>query len=156
LAPAESARRRNACARARADKGCLSGATRARLAFGMELLCLMKLRVVHALLLILLATAGLAACTRPAAVTEVSVSEIDFRIDASQTHFSVGKTYRFVVTNRGEVDHEFLLIPPEDDLPQLSTVDQLYAYGRAHLADIPPGTTQTIDYTFKPSDRIAL
>lgn len=117
----------------------------------------MKLRVVNALLMVaLLATAGVAACTSTAAVTEVSVTEIDFRIDASQTHFSVGKTYRFVVTNRGEVDHEFLLIPPEDDLPQVSTVDQLYAAGRARIPIIPPGATKTIEYTFKSSDRVDL
>ena len=108
------------------------------------------------MLLMLLATAGLAACARTNTVPVVNVTEIEFSIEASQTTFIVGKTYRFVVTNRGEVDHEFLMIPPEDDLPQLSTIDQLYAFGRAHIPDIPPGVTKSIEYTFKPSDKIAL
>ncbi|HEV8193732.1 MAG TPA: hypothetical protein VGP82_19945 [Ktedonobacterales bacterium] len=116
-----------------------------------------KMRAVHVLLMVvLLATTGLAGCASTAAVPEVKVTEIEFRIDASQTQFNVGKTYRFVVTNRGEIGHEFLLIPPEDDLPQLSTVDQLYSYGRAYMPDIPPGATKTIDYTFKQSDRVDL
>ena len=117
---------------------------------------MLKVRALLLIPLMLLAAAGLGACARTASATVVSVTEVEFRIEASLTTFSVGKTYRFVVTNRGEVDHEFLLIPPEDDLPQLSTVDQLYAYGRAHIPDIPPGATRTIEYTFKPSEKIKL
>jgi uncharacterized cupredoxin-like copper-binding protein len=117
----------------------------------------MKIRALHTLLIVaLLAGVGLSACTGGSTVPEVEVTLIEFRIEASQTAFSVGKTYRFVVTNRGEVDHEFLLIPPEDDLPQVSTVDQLYALARAHIPDVPPGATKTIDYTFTPSDAAAL
>src|SRR5579884_1249357 len=107
---------------------------------------MLKIRALLLIPLMLLAAAGLGACASTASATVVSVTEVEFRIEASLTTFSVGKTYRFVVTNRGEVDHEFLLIPPEDELPQLSTVDQLYAYGRAHIPDIPPGATRTIEY----------
>ncbi len=103
-----------------------------------------------------LAAFGLTACTSAQAPTEVTVTEVEFSIEASQTAFSVGKTYRFVVTNNGGLNHDFLLIPPEDDLPHISTIDELYSYGRAHIAEIPPGVTKTIEYTFKPSDRIKL
>src|SRR5262249_43617851 len=114
-------------------------------------------RTIRALTMVLLLVAtGVAACARAETPTEVKVTEVEFSIQASQTAFSVGQTYRFVVSNRGEVDHEFLLIPPEEDLPRLSTVDQLYSYGRAHIPDIPPGATKTIDYTFSPSDTIKL
>lgn len=41
-----------------------------------------------------------------------TVTLTDFKIEASQTEFVTGARYRFVVTNRGGVNHEFMITPP--------------------------------------------
>lgn len=43
---------------------------------------------------------------------EVHVTLSDFKIQSSQTTFTEGTTYHFVVTNEGKTKHEFMIISP--------------------------------------------
>ena len=43
---------------------------------------------------------------------EVQVTLSDFKIELSRTEFVTGTRYRFVVTNDGAVNHEFMITPP--------------------------------------------
>lgn len=43
---------------------------------------------------------------------EVKITLTDFGIESSVTEFKAGVPYRFVVTNEGLVEHEFMLMPP--------------------------------------------
>ncbi len=55
--------------------------------------------------------------------------------------------YHFVVTNKGTMEHEFMIIKPE---PSSVGSDQLDSDALAHIeeADLQPGQTASVDYTF--------
>lgn len=83
--------------------------------------------------------------------TQVMVTLSDFKVEASQTTFKVGVPYRFVVTNAksSTANHEFMVIPPMSgdnmDMEQLDKMALTYI-----TADkLPPGATQSVDYTFQ-------
>jgi hypothetical protein len=77
---------------------------------------------------------------------EVDIVLSDSAIRASQTTFTLGVPYHFVVKNEGHVAREFLIIP---SLEQQSTrnLDQLALY---HIAasQLPPKATSTFEFTF--------
>jgi uncharacterized cupredoxin-like copper-binding protein len=72
---------------------------------------------------------------------EVQVTLTDFKVESSLTTFSVGVPYRFVVTNKGSVAHEVLIMPPTSTDPStaLLTVAE---------KDLQAGASKTVDYTF--------
>ena len=41
----------------------------------------------------------------------VNVTLSDLKIESSMMSFQTGKTYEFVVTNRGNINHEFMITP---------------------------------------------
>lgn len=86
----------------------------------------------------------------PGAVT-VHVTEVEFAIIPSITTFQPGIPYYFVVSNKGKQTHAFTFVPT---YPNGTPMDEYYQYNHMliGLDTIPPGTTQTINYTFKPSD----
>ena len=104
--------------------------------------------------LMVLVVAVLAACGGGAGgaasgnATTVTVTLTDFKIDSSVTSFSVGVPYHFVVTNKGAVAHEFVIMPPEQAAQ--SSEAQLPSTALAGIAgkDLPTGATKTLDYTF--------
>ena len=74
---------------------------------------------------------------------DVEVSLLDGDIESSVTHFKVGETYTFNVTNNGSMPHEFVI-------EVAGAVDEPLE-GDAGPAEIEPfdaGTTQTIEFTF--------
>jgi uncharacterized cupredoxin-like copper-binding protein len=93
----------------------------------------------------------------PEAATGIAPEEVaitlggpagEFTITAAQTTFRVGVPYRFVVTNAGQIPHEFMIIPP---MP----MGRMGMEGMHHMAlglideeDLPPGATQTLDIVF--------
>lgn len=95
----------------------------------------------------------------------VTVTLTDFKIEASTTTFEVGKTYRFVVTNEGTLNHEFMILPPTEDTSMMATeegmnmgdegmdMDQMHEIALVVVVieedQLPPGTTQTVEFTFK-------
>lgn len=92
---------------------------------------------------------ALAACSGSATKQPVTVTVTakDFSFQASQTTFQVGVPYHFVVTNKGTVQHEFMIIKPE---PAGTDSTKLDAEAIVHIEedDLNPGDTHSIDYTF--------
>lgn len=81
-------------------------------------------------------------------VTEVQVTLTDFAIEASQTTFTPGTRYRFVVTNKGGVAHEFMITPPM--MGGMMSEEQMHEMALLEIEEdeLPPGTTKTIEFTF--------
>jgi uncharacterized cupredoxin-like copper-binding protein len=78
----------------------------------------------------------------------VQITEADYTIASSQTRFSAGTPYHFVVTNQGQTAHELMILPRSEgampDMP-MSEMDQL---ALARVENIAPGQTVSLDYTF--------
>ena len=79
----------------------------------------------------------------------VQVTLVEYKITSSITTFHIGVPYHFVVTNKGTIPHEFMIMPPMSDSTSIASMDS------AALVFIPiltPGQTSTIDYTFTRPD----
>ncbi len=104
--------------------------------------------------LMVLVVAVLAACGGGAGgatsgnATTVTVTLTDFKIDSSVTSFSVGTPYHFVVTNKGSVAHEFVIMPPQQGVQGSETQLPSGALAGILGKDLAAGTTKTLDYTF--------
>jgi uncharacterized cupredoxin-like copper-binding protein len=81
---------------------------------------------------------------------QVRVSLAEYTIVSSLTIFKAGTTYHFVVTNRGHVVHEFLIMPDNPDGTELSP-DLQYKDKLIEIEQIAPGTTMNVNVTFSPS-----
>lgn len=98
---------------------------------------------------LMIAIVLLSACSGSgsAKTVDVTVTATDFKFDSSLTAFQQGVTYHFIVTNKGTVSHEFLIMPPATG--QTSSDDALkIALASISNADLTPGSTKTVDYTF--------
>lgn len=83
---------------------------------------------------------------------EVQINLTEFAIESSLTDFETGVPYRFVVTNAGAVEHEFMIMPPlsTDQMGMgmdMMEMDEM-ALAMIEAADLPPGATASYDYTF--------
>lgn len=101
-------------------------------------------------LLALLATllGALVGCPESAAASgqeEVHVTLSTTTIHSSQTTFSPGVSYHFVVTNQGQAVHEFMIVPM-GLAPSAMNGNAL-----AMINSVASGETKTIDYTFSSS-----
>jgi uncharacterized cupredoxin-like copper-binding protein len=84
--------------------------------------------------------------TSPAGqATEVRVTLTDYKINASQTEFTPGVPYRFVVTNSGQTPHEFMVTPSSVGGGTEEEVDAARLF---EIEDVNPGQTKTGEYTF--------
>ena len=82
----------------------------------------------------------------------VPVTLVDYKILPAASTFQVGVPYQFVVTNKGKVDHMFMIAPPMSDNMMMSN---MYSSALAYIIDVPPGQTLTLNYTFtKPSTHL--
>jgi uncharacterized cupredoxin-like copper-binding protein len=107
-----------------------------------------KNAVVFSLLLIVVLV--LTACSGSGSgggATTVTVTLTDFKIDSSLTTFQTGVAYHFVVTNKGAVAHQFVIIPPETN-PSSDQVKSAMVAG-IEGDGVAVGATQSFDYTFK-------
>jgi uncharacterized cupredoxin-like copper-binding protein len=101
------------------------------------------------------------ACSGSSAVsnaqpTDVKVTLSNFKIESSVTTYKVGFPYRFVVTNSGSVNHEFMVVPPSQAGESSDDLDKV-ALGRIDDASFTLGSTQTVTVTFtKPETSGAL
>lgn len=79
---------------------------------------------------------------------DVQVSLSEFKVEPSLTGFKIGSPYRFVVTNKGTVNHDFAISPPmmQGMAGHGSSEDTALVVIKAE--DMPPGTTKTVEYTF--------
>jgi len=84
---------------------------------------------------------------------DVTITATDFNFQSSQTTFKVGVTYHFIVTNKGAVEHEFMLVKPIDPSAnmEMSEMDDM-ALAHIEEDDLEPGKTATVDYTFTQDD----
>ena len=94
----------------------------------------------------------LTACGGQKTVTEVKITLTEFGIDSSLTDFETGVPYRFVVTNTGTVEHEFMIMPPLTGNQMgmgmdMGTFDKM-ALAMIAASELPPGASASIDYTF--------
>ncbi len=73
--------------------------------------------------------------------TEVQITLSEFRIDSSQTNFTTGMPYRFMIKNEGTVAHDWSIMPRggTDESQALIKVDE---------DQLPPGATVTREFTF--------
>ncbi len=107
----------------------------------------------YKIVVLIIAASGalLAACgTGTAGPTTVLITMTEFKIDTPQTTFKVGVPYRFVVSNKGTVNHDFSISPPVMEGMAGMTTEEMHKNALAVIdaADLPPGTNKTIDLTF--------
>lgn len=82
--------------------------------------------------------------------TEVNIALTEFAIRSSVTDFQAGVPYRFVITNEGAVDHEFMIMPPvmgDTAGMDMHELDEM-ALAMIEEDELTPGTTKTLDFTF--------
>jgi len=79
----------------------------------------------------------------------VKVTLTDYNIESSVTEFKTGVPYHFVVSNKSESDHEFMIMPPVDPDMGMSMeqMDEM-AVAMIEEDELKPGTTMTLDVTF--------
>ena len=98
----------------------------------------------------------LAACGRisSSSTNQVNVTLSDFKVQSSVTTFVPGKTYHFVVTNDGNTNHEFMLMPPMNTsmngMNDMQQIDKMALY-YISSDQLPSKATKSFDYTFPSS-----
>jgi uncharacterized cupredoxin-like copper-binding protein len=83
---------------------------------------------------------------------EVQVTLTEFGIQSTITEFQVGVPYRFVVTNAGLVEHEFMIMPPltQDQMGMhmdMANLDKM-ALAMIKGADLQAGNSASFELTF--------
>jgi len=83
---------------------------------------------------------------------EVQVTLTEFGIKSSVTEFEVGVPYRFVVTNSGVVEHEFMIMSPltQDQMGMhmdMANLDKM-ALAMIEGADLQAGNSASFELTF--------
>lgn len=89
---------------------------------------------------------------------DVQVSMSEFQVESSMKEFKMNTPYRFIVTNKGTVNHDFAISPPVMAGMTMS-VEDMHKQSLAVIEanDFPPGTTKTVDVTFtKPTSSAPL
>jgi uncharacterized cupredoxin-like copper-binding protein len=91
----------------------------------------------------------LAACSGSASngAQTVNVTLQEMSIQSSVATFTAGVSYHFVITNKGTMPHELLIMAPT---PDSSTVAQARQAALLTLtsSDLPAGAAKTVDFTF--------
>jgi uncharacterized cupredoxin-like copper-binding protein len=100
-------------------------------------------------LLLVLAACGQGSTTNTA--TTVQVTETEYQIASSRTLFSPGATYHFIVTNKGTIAHEFMIMPKSEGSVNGMSMGHMDRQALASIDNINPGETKMLDYTFPPS-----
>lgn len=84
----------------------------------------------------------------------VQVTLVEYKITSPMTTFYVGVPYHFVVTNKGTIPHEFMVMPPMSDNMTMASMDSA---ALIFMPILSPGQTRTIDYTFtKPNAHLEI
>ena len=84
--------------------------------------------------------------TTPAGYTSVYVTLSDFKITSSLTAFKKTVHYFFIITNKGQALHEFMIVPPM--MGGHITTQYMQAMSFAVIEGISPGETKTLEITF--------
>jgi uncharacterized cupredoxin-like copper-binding protein len=106
----------------------------------------MSKSLVLSVALLVVAASVLSACggtSAPAAQkpVDVQITLTEFKIESSVTNFTVGTPYHFIITNKGTLAHDWMIIPrgEQDDTKALIKVGD---------TDLQAGKTITRDFTF--------
>jgi len=98
--------------------------------------------------LILVGLIGLTGCLgSPTSNQRVTVTLTDPSIQSSLTAFNVNTPYQFVVTNKGSVVHEFMIMPPPSYTQHMSQTD-LNAAALVMIPSLQAKETKEINFTF--------
>ncbi|MBM3182263.1 MAG: hypothetical protein FJZ86_18245 [Chloroflexi bacterium] len=104
--------------------------------------------------LLLTACGGGQANTNGAVDVEVVLGESsagEFTVQSSVTEFKPDVQYQFVVTNKGQIPHEFMIIPITENM-NMSAMSMEEKDAQALMIiseeELPPGATVEMDYTF--------
>jgi uncharacterized cupredoxin-like copper-binding protein len=80
----------------------------------------------------------------------VYITLVEFRITSSVQVFHPGVHYYFIVTNRGQAVHEFMMMRDKPDGTPAS-FDEDSSNMFIHIEQVFPGTTLRMNFTFSPS-----
>ena len=99
------------------------------------------------LITVLTACGSTAAATPPvpSGYTEVQITLSDYKIQSSLTTFTAGKPYYFVITNKGALTHEFMIMPPGMG-GHIKTLNKMSFVA---VENIAAGETKTLKFTFE-------
>ncbi len=86
----------------------------------------------------------------PSGSQTVQVTLSESKVDSSLTTFTAGMPYHFVVTNTGQVAHQFVMKPMGMDM-ELMSVDEMHHAALYMYDSVAPGETRMFDYTFAMS-----
>jgi uncharacterized cupredoxin-like copper-binding protein len=92
-------------------------------------------------ILLLVGACGASSAQSNGNPTEVQISLSEFKIESSQTTFTTGTPYRFVIKNEGTVAHDWAIMPRGE-------TDQSQALVQVGQSQLPPGATVIQDFTF--------
>ena len=101
----------------------------------------------------------------PDGPVNVQVKLTEFAVESSVTEFKPGVQYHFVVTNSGQVPHEFMIMPIQTDSMGMPSMAGLSMEEKDAMAlmmipaeQLPAGATAEADYTFAsvPDGKIEL
>jgi len=84
--------------------------------------------------------------TTPVGYTAVQVTLSDFKITSSLTSFKKTVHYFFIITNKGQALHEFMIVPPM--MGGHITTQYMQSMSFAVIEGISPGETKTLEITF--------
>ena len=95
---------------------------------------------------------AISACARPGGAadsdsTMVRVTLSEFKVASSLTAFRAGVPYRLTVDNRGQVNHEFLIVRPLGDDASREAVAEATIVQIGEL-ELQPGAQRSITVTF--------
>lgn len=83
--------------------------------------------------------------------TTVQVTESEYTIASSVTSFAPGTPYHFVVTNKGQTAHEFMIMPKSEGAMNGMSMHDMDKIALAMIETLAPGETKTVDFTFPSS-----
>ena len=111
------------------------------------------LRMAAFLVLALLLTA----CgSQPTAAQVVPIELTEFAIESPLTVFKVGTPYRFVISNPGAINHEFVMLAENEEHDMQGNTEAEDGHGESttgsmlHVGEsqLTPGASVTIEHTF--------
>jgi uncharacterized cupredoxin-like copper-binding protein len=77
---------------------------------------------------------------------EVQITLTEFKIESSVTDFTVGTPYHFIITNKGTLAHDWMIMPRGGQ-------DEAAALVKVEDTDLQPNQMATRDFTFtQPGD----
>lgn len=81
------------------------------------------------------------------ALVTIPVTVTEYTIELPKATFQVGVPYRLVVTNKGVLPHELIVMPPKGT-PALAHDQHHEAIAAIPVEDLPPGATSSVDVKF--------